>query len=81
MPVRVFFCWSHDYYFTVYPMGHVPYSRKRVLPVDLDGHVVESWDAKEAGSRWKGIWFRSSGRGLFGPAAAAPRFPRQSDPL
>jgi hypothetical protein len=70
VPVRVFFCWSHNRYFTIYPMGHVPYSRKGVLPVDLGGHVAASEDDKEAASRWKGGWFRSGRGRLFGPAVA-----------
>jgi hypothetical protein len=35
VPLRLMYCRSHDRHFTVYPMGHVPYSRRRVLPVDL----------------------------------------------
>jgi hypothetical protein len=70
VPLRVFYCWSHERYFTVYPMGHVPYSRKPVLPVDLGGHVVASRD-EEAASGWKGGWFRSCRGRLFGPIVAA----------
>ncbi len=33
-------CPTHEHAFTIYPPGHVPYGRKRVAPVDQDGHVL-----------------------------------------
>jgi hypothetical protein len=74
--VRLLYCRSHDRHFTVYPMGHVPYSRMRMLPVDVAGHPIDSSedrkvDNQEAAVRWKGSWFRI-GRGcLRGQAVAA----------
>lgn len=82
VPLRLMYCRSHDRYFTVYPMGHVPYSRSRVVPVDLAGHPVESSQAKrvsdqEAAERWEGSWFRS-GRGCLRGPAVATRAHRRS---
>jgi hypothetical protein len=42
VPLRLMYCRSHDRHFTVYPMGHVPYSRRRVLPVGLAAVVGTS---------------------------------------
>lgn len=75
--LRLMYCRSHGHHFTVYPMGHVPYSRQRVLPVDLAGHPVESSESKqrlrdqEAAARWQGSWFRSGRGRLLGSAVAA----------
>jgi hypothetical protein len=70
--LRIYFCWTHGRYFTVYPMGHVPYSRKPVLPVDFGGHVPAGLGGKEeAASVWEESWFRSRGRCLDGAAMAA----------
>jgi hypothetical protein len=69
VPLRLMYCRSHDRHFTVYPMGHVPYSRRRVLPVDLAGHPVRTSDGVSA-ARWEGSWFRSGGRCCFGSAVA-----------
>jgi len=68
--LRIFFCCSHGRYFTVYPMGHVPYSRKPVLPVDVGGHMPAGLNGKEAASCWEGSWFRGRGRCLDGAAVA-----------
>jgi len=62
MALRVFYCRIHNRHFTVYPMGHVPYSRMRVLPVDAAGHPIESVEDRvignqEAAARWEGSWF------------------------
>jgi len=76
VPLRLMYCRSHGRHFTIYPMGHVPYSRRRVLPVDLASHPVRTSKGKKvsaaqlAAARWEGSWFRSGGRCCFGPAVA-----------
>jgi len=73
VPLRLMYCRSHGRYFTVYPIGHVPYSRKRVVPVDLAGHAVKRMDDNNKGlaellspARWEGSWFRGGPRCCFG---------------
>ncbi len=39
-PLRIMHCVRHKVYFTVYPPGHVPYSRQAVAPVDERGRVA-----------------------------------------
>ena len=73
--LRLIYCHSHNRHFTVYPMGHVPYSRMPMLPVDAAGHPIEKSedgqiDNKEAAVRWEGSWFRSGCRRLRWPAVA-----------
>jgi hypothetical protein len=75
VPLRVIFCHSHNRYFTVYPMGHVPYSRMAMLPVDAAGHPIErsedeKADHEEAAVCWEGTWFRSSRGCVLGQAMA-----------
>jgi len=78
IPLRLIFCRSHNRHFTVYPMGHVPYSRMPMLPVDVAGHPIErsedrKIDNQEAAKvRWEGTWFRS-GRGCVLGQAMATR--------
>ena len=36
-PLVVAHCASHGIYFTLYPPSHVPYGRRRVVPVDIRG--------------------------------------------
>jgi hypothetical protein len=64
VPLRLMYCRSHGRHFTIYPIGHVPYSRRRVVPVDLAGHAVKSLDDNNKDSaelfspaRWEGSWF------------------------
>jgi len=40
-PVEVLRCSSHGQYFTVYPMGHVPYGRVCMAPVDPAGYSLD----------------------------------------
>jgi hypothetical protein len=37
IPLMVVWCYTHKIFFTLYPHGHVPYGRKRIAPVALDG--------------------------------------------
>ena len=51
-PVRVFYCHTHQRYFTVYPMGHIPYGRKALVPLgpsglprdDKDSSIAPGWE-------------------------------------
>ncbi len=38
--LRILYCATHGHHFTVYPPGHVPYSRQAVAPVDERGQVA-----------------------------------------
>jgi len=76
MALRLIYCRSHSRHFTIYPMGHVPYSRMRVLPVDAAGHPIESSEDRlvgdrEAAARWEGSWLRSGPGRLLRRAVAA----------
>ncbi|MCY7302770.1 MAG: hypothetical protein LH654_06980 [Thermoleophilia bacterium] len=42
IPVTVLWCRTHRRAFTLYPIGHVPYGRRAIAPVGLDGEVVFS---------------------------------------
>ena len=70
-PLRVLYCRRHGRYFTLYPIGHVPYSRQPLVPVDPSGHAISS-APNEVKSRWEGSWFRGGGR-CFVRAALASR--------
>ena len=41
IPLRILHCKVHGLYFTVYPVGHVPYGRCSVAAVDLRGAPIE----------------------------------------
>jgi hypothetical protein len=38
--LTVLYCKVHERGFTLYPLGHVPYGRQRVAPVDLEGRAT-----------------------------------------
>ena len=40
IPLLVAQCLTHEVAFTVYPLGHVPYGRVAVVPVDRQGELV-----------------------------------------
>ena len=40
-PLRVMFCNDHAQYFSLYPVGFVPYARKPLAPVDITGFMME----------------------------------------
>lgn len=42
LPLRVMYCNVHRKYFTLYPVGYVPYERKRHSLTTLGGFIVES---------------------------------------
>ena len=73
VPLRVMYCRTHDQHFTIYPLAYVPYSRKRIAPVDLAGHPVRSSSSKKRSTGrtcWEGSWFRSYRRRRRGTAVA-----------
>jgi hypothetical protein len=43
-------CQTHGIAFTVYPLGHVPYGRAAVVPVDLEGQLLR---AAEGAGAWE----------------------------
>jgi hypothetical protein len=55
-PLRVFYCHRHQRYFTVYPMGHVPYGRESAVPVDPSGWPINVEESSIA-QRWKKTFF------------------------
>ncbi len=61
-PVRVLYCHTHQRYFTVYPMGHIPYGRERLAPVDPSGWPRDGEESSIA-QRWKKTLFCSRLRG------------------
>jgi hypothetical protein len=42
--LTVLHCRIHERGFTLYPLGHVPYGRQRVAPVDLEGRATGASD-------------------------------------
>jgi hypothetical protein len=56
IPIRILRCKSHGQYFTVYPMGHVPYERRPIAAVGLGGDAVEE-RKKEGVTRWRDSGF------------------------
>jgi len=59
-PVATYHCREHRRYVTVYPMGHVPYGRVRMAPVDErgfpSGRTLED-NAEQLEERWCGsVW-------------------------
>ena len=77
LPLRVLHCRRHSRYFTVYPIGHVPYSREPLVPVALSGHAIQRAE-NESTSRWEGSWFRGGGRCFAWSALAARTGGRRS---
>ena len=55
-PIQVLRCGSHKRHFTVYPMGHVPYGRVSMAPVDPGGEALEVMEGEPAAS-WRGTLF------------------------
>ncbi len=49
-PLLVVECETHGIAFTVYPLGHVPYGRAAVVPVDLEGQLLR---AAEGAGAWE----------------------------
>jgi len=57
-PIQVLHCHTHRRYFTVYPLGHVPYGRVRMGPVDPGGYPLEVDDGGAgASSGWRATLF------------------------
>jgi len=56
IPIRILRCKSHGLYFTVYPMGHMPYGRQAIAAVDLRGYPVDE-RKKEGVARWRDSGF------------------------
>lgn len=69
IPIRVLRCRSHGRYFTVYPMGHVPYGREPIMAVDPRGYPVDE-SKKQGVSRWRGSGFCSGSRSIGGASLA-----------
>ena len=55
-PIEVLRCGSHKRYFTVYPLGHVPYGRVSMAPVGPGGQAFEVVEGEPAAS-WRGTLF------------------------
>lgn len=73
-PIMVLQCYSHGHAFTLYPLGHFPYGRVAMAPVDLDGQVL--WMPGDTQARTP-AWSRT----LFGAAVQlATSEPRPSAP-
>ena len=77
VPLRLMYCRSHGRHFTLYPIGHVPYSRRCVVPTDLAGHSVKSLEDNNKASagppfaaHWEGSWFRGGPGCCLGSAVA-----------
>lgn len=51
----IIFCTQHCRYFTLYPLGLVPYSRSRIAPVGEDGRILPQADP--ATLDWNGTLF------------------------
>lgn len=67
IPIRIMRCKSHGQYFTVYPLGHMPYHRQPIVAVDLGGYPVVERE-KEGVAQWRDSGFRG-GSGCFGRKA------------
>lgn len=54
-PLLVVECQTHGIAFTVYPLGHVPYGRAAIAPVDAHGQLLRSADAAggDRGVAWE----------------------------
>lgn len=59
IPIRTLRCKSHGQYFTVYPMGHVPYGRQPIVAVGLGGYPVDE-RKKEGVARWRDSGFEAA---------------------
>jgi len=59
IPLRILRCKSHGQYFTVYPMGHVPYDRQPIVAVDFGGNPLDE-RKKEGVARWRGSGFEAA---------------------
>ena len=55
-PIQVLHCGTHTRYFTAYPVGHVPYGRVRMAPVEPGGQASEVVEGEPAAS-WRGTLF------------------------
>ena len=69
IPIRILRCKSHGQYFTVYPMGHVPYDRQPIVAVGLGGNPLDE-RKKEGVARWRDSGFCGGG-GCFRTTALA----------
>ena len=73
-PLWVMRCPLHDQYFTVYPVGFVPYARRGLAPLDVAGHPLQAPEGASArqgrGEKWRGTMFRGAAFG-FGRGAVA----------
>ncbi len=49
-------CQTHKRYFTVYPVGHVPYGRVRMAPVEPGGYPA-GVEEDGAAAPWRGTLF------------------------
>ena len=74
-PLRVMRCHLHDQYFTVYPVGFVPYARRGLAPVDVAGHPLQAPEGASThegrGERWRGTMFCGPAGGCGRGAVAA----------
>lgn len=50
IPLQILYCEVHNRYFTIYPVGHVPYGRCALAPVDLRGEPIERTDPEPEAS-------------------------------
>ena len=60
IPLQKATCATHGG-FTIYPLGHVPYGRVRVAPVDLSGRPLQD-GGPTASTSWRGCLPGSSAR-------------------
>jgi hypothetical protein len=54
----VIYCTVHDCYFTIYPVGYVPYGRKRLISEDKDEEetvFTAAFEAADGCARWSEI--------------------------
>jgi hypothetical protein len=70
-PLRVVYCHTHQRHFTVYPMGHVPYGRESVAPLDLQGCPTAGEEA------WQKTFFRCRPKGVGRSDLVEGRRPRR----